>query len=180
MEELIQVGTVVATRGNRGEVAVRCPSRHPERLTDLASVLVEFPGGEPVRRKLVRNWVHRGRLILHFEGVAAIGDAEKLVGSRIYVLESELPELGEGTFYVYRLLGARVMSPTGREYGRVVDAEEGPGQDQLVVERPDGSRALVPMTSAIVRSIDISAGRILVDAPEGLLVGEAEIAGGKE
>ena len=43
------------------------------------------------------------------------------------------------------------------------------GQDRLVVLLPDGRRAQVPFVAALVPEVDLAAGRVVVDAPPGLL-----------
>jgi 16S rRNA processing protein RimM len=178
MTEPVHVATIVTTRGNRGEVAAVCPGGHPQRLAGLRSVLVAAEGDVPARREVTRAWRHGNRLILQFSGVDSIQAAESLVGWKVYLPEEELPELPEGQFYTFRLLGAAVVDRHGRRLGRVVDTEEAPAQDLLVVETPDGRRALVPMTLSIVTEIDAEGGRIVVDPPEGLLEGEPEVVEG--
>ena len=42
-------------------------------------------------------------------------------------------------------------------------------QDLLVVRRPDGGEALVPFVAAIVPTVDVAGGFVVVDPPEGLL-----------
>ena len=44
-----------------------------------------------------------------------------------------------------------------------------PAQDLLEIARPDGVRRLVPFVTAIVPTVDIAAGTVVVDAPPGLL-----------
>ncbi len=177
MEGSIHIATIVASRGNRGEVAAICPSGHPERLEGLLAAVLEARDGSRRQVRLRRAWAHRGRLVVHLEGVDSIGEAETLVGSRLYVAEADLPGLPAGGFYTFRAVGARVVDTAGRTLGRVVDTQEGPAQDLLVVERAGGGEALVPLIDAIVKKIDLEAGVVVVDAPEGLLEGEPVVAG---
>jgi 16S rRNA processing protein RimM len=121
------------------------------------------------------TWAHGPRLILHFAGVDSIDAAKALVGGRLFLAEAELPPLPDGAFYTFRIRGARVLDVAGRELGRVVDTQEAPGQDLLVMQRPDGGQALIPLTGAIVRQVDLEAGVVVVDAPPGLLEGEPEV-----
>ena len=46
--------------------------------------------------------------------------------------------------------------------------QPGPAQDLLVLDTPDGER-LVPFVKEIVTEVDVEAGRVTVDPPEGLL-----------
>ena len=42
-------------------------------------------------------------------------------------------------------------------------------QDLLVVRRTDGEELLIPFVSAIVPTVDLDGGFVVVDPPEGLL-----------
>ena len=43
------------------------------------------------------------------------------------------------------------------------------GADLLVVRRPDGGEALIPFVAAIVPTVDVDGGFLVIDPPEGLL-----------
>ena len=53
--------------------------------------------------------------------------------------------------------------------GEVVDVLHPPGPDLLVVRRDHDREALVPFVAAIVAQVDLSAHRLVLDPPEGLL-----------
>ena len=38
----------------------------------------------------------------------------------------------------------------------------------LAVDRPDGTQELVPFVSAIVPTVDLAGGRLVVDPPDGM------------
>ena len=50
-----------------------------------------------------------------------------------------------------------------------VSAVRHEAQDLLVVRRPDAAEALIPFVSAIVPTVDVAGGFLVVDPPEGLL-----------
>ena len=56
----------------------------------------------------------------------------------------------------------------GRERGRVADVVPGAAHDLLAVELPGGTSALIPAVAALV-TVELEAGRVLVDAVPGLL-----------
>jgi 16S rRNA processing protein RimM len=174
MNSPVLVATIVASRGNRGEVAAVCAGGPPERLLRLEEVLLGGGQGGLERVSLRRNWAHKGRWILKFPAVESITQAKALVGRRIFLEEAELPALQEDSFYTFHLVGARVLHRDGRELGTVKDSLTGQAHDFLVVERCDGVEALVPLVRAIVLEVDTRAGKIIVDPPAGLLEGEAE------
>ena len=53
--------------------------------------------------------------------------------------------------------------------GTVSEVVHGPGGELLVVSRPDLPDALVPFVTAIVPTVDLDGGRVVLDPPEGLL-----------
>ena len=174
MSEPIHVAKIVATRGNRGEVAAICSSGPPERLLELAEVLLGGAGGSLEKIGLVDNWSHKGRWILRFPQVDSISEAEAYVGRDIFLREEDLPRLPEGRYYTYDLVGATVCHADGRVLGQVKDTEAGLAHDYLLVDCADGREAMVPLTPSIVVSIDTAAGKVVVNPPLGLLEGEPE------
>jgi 16S rRNA processing protein RimM len=53
--------------------------------------------------------------------------------------------------------------------GDLVAVQHSGAQDLLVVRRPDGRERLVPFVAAIVPTVDVAGGRVVIDAPGGLL-----------
>jgi 16S rRNA processing protein RimM len=171
----VHVAKIVATRGNRGEVAAICSGGSPERLLALEEVLLGSSGAAMEKIGLAENWTHKGRWILRFPEIESISAAEAYVGRDIFLNEVDLPRLPEGRYYTFALVGATVVHAQGRVLGRVKDTESGLAHDFLLVECSDGREVMVPMTPSIVVSVDVEAGQVIVDPPEGLLEGEPEV-----
>jgi len=64
-------------------------------------------------------------------------------------------------------------STTGDAVGDITDVLHLPGQDLLVVRRPDNRETLVPFVADIVPEVDLAAERVVLDPPVGLLEDEA-------
>ena len=175
MSDLVHVGTVVRSRGIRGEVAVVCPAGHPERWVGLASALCGVDAEHTRRRAIERAWLHGRRLVVHFAGVASIQDATELVGCRLFLPEDELPVLPADSWYTFELVGVRVINMEDEDVGRVVDTLSGQGQDRMVIETLDGRRVEIPMVRAIISKVDLEARTVRIDPPEGLVAGEPEV-----
>jgi 16S rRNA processing protein RimM len=111
---------------------------------------------------------HRGGLLLTFAEVTDRSAAEALRG---VLLEAEVADdPGEpDAWYDHQLVGLRVEDPAGALLGEVVAVEHAPAQDLLVVSRPDRQRRLVPFVGAIVPTVDVGGGRLVVVDPGGLL-----------
>ena len=108
--------------------------------------------------RVVASRVHKDRFLVRFDEVRDRSGAEALRG-----LELRAPALQvEGALWVHELVGAKVVTGTGRDIGRVAALELNPASDLLVLE----SGALVPLR--FVTAFDPGA-RITVDIPNGLV-----------
>ena len=100
------------------------------------------------------------------------GDRESvdtLRNTQLLVPVADLPELEDpDSFYDHQLVGLAAQLPDGTVLGEVT-AVRHEGTELLVVRRLDGRELLVPFVSAIVPTVDVAAGHLVVDPPEGLL-----------
>lgn len=146
---------------------VRLPSGRPVPLS--AGPDVPSAGGPAVLTvQAVRR--HGERLVVRFEGIADRSGAERLRGAVLTVDVTDLPPPADPEeFYDHQLVGLAVALVDGQAIGTVADVLHGPGGDLLVVAREGDSDALVPFVHRIVPIVDVTAGRIVVDPPEGLL-----------
>ena len=168
------VGRVGRAHGLRGEVAVEVRTDDPEgRLGPGAVLLTEPAAAGPLTVETGR--AHSGRLLLRFEGVVDRTGAEGLRGVLLVVdvPDDERPEDPED-FYDHQLVGLRAETLDGASVGEVSDVLHLPGQDVLAVRRPDGRESLVPFVEAIVPTVDLDGGRVVLDPPPGLLEDAAE------
>lgn len=170
-------GHVVARIGKphalRGEVTVQLHTDDPESRLVPGVVLdtrAEPGSGVPRQLTLATTRVHRGIWLLGFEEIPDRTGAESLRGTRL-VLAGDQPDPAEDDegWYEEDLVGLTAVDPTGAVLGEVVALELGAVQDRLRLRRPDGQEALVPFVEAIVPEVDPEAGRVVVDAPPGLL-----------
>ena len=112
---------------------------------------------------------HSGKLVVRFEGVEDRNAAELLRGRVLQVDARTLPPLeDEDEYYDSQLVGLAAVLADGRPLGTVTDVLHLPHGDVLVVAA-DGREVLVPFVRAIVPAVDLAAGTLVVDPPEGLL-----------
>jgi 16S rRNA processing protein RimM len=158
--------------GLRGELVVEPHTDSPsERFAVGASFDARAPrGGFRGTLRVLAARPHSGRLLVTFEGVADRDAAEALRGVRLFLATSVLPPPEDPEeFHVHQLEGLRAELADGTRIGTVRDVIHGPGGELLVLDRPDADDALVPFVTAIVPTVDVPGGRIVVDPPEGLL-----------
>jgi 16S rRNA processing protein RimM len=159
----------------RGEVTVQVHTDDPEaRFVPGARFATEaLPGsGVPRELSLRSARVHNGTWLLAFDGIPDRTGAEGLRGTRLLVdtEDDAAPEgADEDAWYEQDLVGLRAVDLSGAELGTVSGLETGPAQDLLVLRLAGGGSAYVPFVSAIVPEVDVEGGRVVIDAPPGLL-----------
>jgi 16S rRNA processing protein RimM len=166
--ELIAVGRVGAPHGMRGAVFVTPWTDAPDARFASGSVLLTQPvtvGPLTVAAMQPRG----GRLVVQFTRVNDRTEAERLRGTELLVRAADRPSLVDpDEFYDSDLIGLRAHTVDGRELGPVHDVVHTPGGDHLLLI-VEGRQRLVPFVAAIVPNVDIAAGTLVIDPPEGLL-----------
>jgi 16S rRNA processing protein RimM len=70
-------------------------------------------------------------------------------------------------FYASDLIGLQARTVEGAELGPVQDVIDIAGADYLVLEM-DAIERLVPFVAAVVPTVDIASGVVVIDPPDGL------------
>ena len=168
-DDLILVGIVARTQGNRGEVIVNPHTDFPEeRFREGAELWLRRPGGEPERVTVDRMRVHLGRPVLGFTGVGTISEAEAFTNAELRIGPEEQQALPEGSYYHHELIGCRVELQDGTAVGSVTGVDGEAGSVRLVVKRPR-AEVLIPLARDICPVVDVAARRIVIVPPAGLL-----------
>lgn len=156
----VEVGFVVRAHGIRGELRLATHDPTSEVLGEVESLRL----GERVYPVSKARQAGDGWLVL-LEGVADRTAAEALRGQPVAVARESLT-LDDGEFLLSDLVGCKVELVDGTPWGEVVALELGP-QDRLVVHTAFVER-LIPVVDELLVEVDVQAGRIVVDLPEGM------------
>jgi 16S rRNA processing protein RimM len=164
------VGRVLRPHGVRGELAVEVLSDAPDRFSPGAELGAGDPDGDRALRPVTVTAarLHLGRLLLRLEGVEDRDAAEELRGALLSIPMAAARPLAADEFWPHQLVGLAVVDRQGRRRGKVADVLPGTAHDLLAVALPGGERRLVPAVAALV-TVELEAGRVLVDALPGLL-----------
>ena len=174
MSQSTVIARIGKPHGLLGEVTVQLHTDEPERRLAVGTVIdTEATSGTGVPPALtVRSTrVHNGVWLVGFEEIPDRTGAESLRGTRLVVDAADVhPAADEDdVFTEEQLRGLAVVDPAGTVLGEVGGLELGAAQDRLVILLPDGREAQVPFVAALVPEVDLEAGRVVVDAPPGLL-----------
>lgn len=166
------VGRIAKAHGITGEFVVDVRTDDPDD---------RFAAGKRMRLKRSRGGTetqvvvesvrpHGGRLLIRLQGVADRDAADALRGGLFVVDSAELPPISDpDEFYDHQLEGLAVRTVNGREVGTIAEVLHTAAGELLSVRDADGAEVLVPFVSAIVTSVSLPDGTVLIDPPEGLL-----------
>jgi 16S rRNA processing protein RimM len=169
IDQWIEIGTIVAPQGLKGEMRVYSNSDFPERFEQPGTRwLLKQGATEP-------EAVSKGIYIIELAGVENRDKAEALRDSKLMVPASDRPPLEEDEYHVLDLIGLPVFNQlTGEDIGVVVDIIPA-GNDLLEVQRHpvEGKtkpvKVLIPFVKEIVPIVDLEQKRIAIAPPPGLL-----------
>jgi 16S rRNA processing protein RimM len=167
LPETVAVGRVLRPHGVRGEVVVEVLSDVPARFQKGSRVMGVREGAPPLPLTVAAGRVHKTGAVVRFEGYDDRDRAGELRGLDLEIPRSEVPKAEPGTYYQFELLGC-LCRDHGAELGRVVEVVEDGGGVMLIVEG-EGRRIPVPFVKEFLRRVDVAAGTIDLDLPEGLL-----------
>jgi len=124
-------------------------------------------------------WPHKSFLVLKFQGVETISDAEPLLGAELQLPRSERAELEPGWTYLSDLIGCTVFDGQ-REIGEIEDVHFGAGEAPLLVVRGKEQRSKlpyeIPFAEAYLEKLDLERKQVRMKLPEGLLEVNAPLA----
>lgn len=163
--EPVVIGKIVAPVGIRGEVKVIVLTDFPERFSVGSEIMLKPPKGESRRVKIELQRPTKGGLTIKLEGVDTRNDAEALRDAQFVIDKSELATLPEGEFYVFDIIGLRVVTDDGRECGEVIEVLQGGANDVYVTS----TGICIPALRDVVVGVDVDKREMVIRPVPGLL-----------
>ncbi len=164
---LIRVGRILGPHGLRGALRLRPDDPASNSIHSLERVFIAQDGKDREYRIEASSPLGRGATRLVLEGLNDAAAAEQLKGAIVMAAQSDLPPLQPNQFYYREAVGCEVVLSDGRSIGKVEEVFSTGANDVFVVR---GEReVLVPVIADVVKSIDLQAHRITIEAVPGLL-----------
>ena len=163
----IVVGTLSGAFGVHGEVRLKSFCADPAAIADYTPLTTD--DGRTINQLVITGQI-KGAFSVRLDGVTTKEDADALRGVKLYARREQLPSLPDDEFYHADLIGLAVHDAGGAQIGTVKDVMNNGADDLLELSVPGKSdTALLPFTRAVVPTVDLDAGRIVADPPEGWL-----------
>lgn len=167
MSDRICVGAIAGAFGVKGEVRLKSFTATPEDVANYGPLFTE--DGTRSFHVTLTGQATSGALVARLSGVTGKETADALRGTRLHVDRARLPNLPDDEFYHADLIGLEIFDTGGRLLGRIRAVLNHGAGDLLEVHGPElKTPALLPFTRGAVPTVDLTAGRIVVDPPDGI------------
>src|SRR6202171_353658 len=159
----ICVARIGAPHGVRGAVKLWTFTEDPLAVKDYGPLTTK-DGARQFEVMHARE--AKGHLVATLKGVATREDAERLNGIELYILRDKLPATDADEYYHADLIGLAAVNAALEPIGRVAAIHNFGAGDIIEIAPPHGATMLLPFTNAVVPSVDLALGRVVIELPD--------------
>jgi 16S rRNA processing protein RimM len=158
----ICVARIGAAHGVRGAVKLWTFTEDPLAVTRYGPLATK-DGARQFEVTSARE--AKGYLVATLKGVATREEAERLNGVELFVAREKLPVASENEYYHADLIGLAAVTASDEPLGRVVAIHNFGAGDIIEIAPPQGATMLLPFSNAVVPSVDLAGGRVVIELP---------------
>ncbi|MBI4275223.1 MAG: ribosome maturation factor RimM [Rhizobiales bacterium] len=160
------VAQLGAAHGLKGEMWLRSFTEEPGAVAGYGALETE-DGARSF--EIVNLRAAKDRFVVKLSGIDNRDAAETLRNVKLYVPRDRLPAIGDESFYHADLIGLAAVTTRGEALGELIAIQNYGAGDILEIRLRDGTTVMLPFTDTTAPNVDIDAGKIVVDPPEGAL-----------
>ena len=166
----LKVGKIVNTHSLKGEVKVISSTDFEEERFKKGSKLLITRGNQLISEVVVQSYRnHKNFLLVKFEGIDSVEEAEKFKNLQIKIDSDEVGELEENEFYFHQIIGCEVFDENDKNLGEIIDILTPGANDVWVIKGENGKEILIPYIEDVVKKIDITSKKVNIEVMEGLI-----------
>ena len=165
MKEYIKVGKIVNTHGVKGCLKCLSLTDDMERFDELEYIYTEK---DDKKRKITNVWYKKGLFFLQLEDIDDINVAETFRDTFISILEDQLRELPNDSYYLFDLEGMEVYSTDGEYIGKISFVYQTGANDVYELVNKNKS-FLIPAVKDVVKEVNIKEKKMIINVIDGLL-----------
>jgi 16S rRNA processing protein RimM len=158
----ICVARIGAAHGVRGAVRLWTFTEDPFAVTRYGP-LVTKDGARSFEVANARGG--KGHLVAMLKGVTTRNEAERLNGIELYVTREKLPAIDADEYYHADLIGLAAVTTAEEPLGKVIAIHNFGAGDIIEIAPPRGPTMLLPFSNAVVPTVDIAGGRVVIELP---------------
>jgi 16S rRNA processing protein RimM len=159
----ICVARIGAAHGVRGAVRLWTFTEDPYAVKEYGPLTTK-DGARQFEVTHVRE--AKDHLVATLKGIATREDAERLNGLELYIAREKLPVTDDDEYYHADLIGLAAVDAAGEPLGRVTAIHNFGAGDIIEIAPLHGPSMLLPFTNAVVPTVDLANGRVVVELPQ--------------
>ena len=163
MSSQICVARIGAAHGVRGEVKLWTFTEEPFAVTRYGPLSTK-DGARQFEVTQARE--AKDHLVATLKGVTTRNEAERLNGIELYVARGKLPATEADEYYHADLIGLAAVTATNEPLGEVIAIHNFGAGDIIEIAPPTGATIMLPFSNAVVPTVDLAAGRVVIELPE--------------
>ncbi|MGH2411895.1 MAG: ribosome maturation factor RimM [Chloroflexota bacterium] len=163
--DLVLIGVIAGAHGVKGELKVNLETDFPDRFKHLRTV---YTGKDhvPVRVESARRL--GDRVAIRLADCTDRDAAQALRGTLLSIPSRDLMPLPAHTYYRDQIVGLQVVTTAGDALGTITEILV-TGSNDVYVVRDEQRETLIPALKEIVREVDVTGGRMVIEPVDGLL-----------
>lgn len=167
-EDCFYLGKIAKKYSFKGEVLIYLDTDEPEIYENMESVFVEF------NKNLVPYFIENASLHkndflrVKFEDIDSEADADEIIGHKIYLPLTLLPQLEGNKFYYHEVIGFEIIDQKKGAVGIIQSINDSSAQPLFEVLH-NNTELLIPMIDPFILTIDRKAKKVIMDLPDGLI-----------
>jgi len=162
MPAQVCVARIGAAHGVRGAVKLWTFTEDPFAVTRYGPLTTK-DGARSFEIAHVRE--AKDHLVATFKGIADRNAAERLNGLELYVARDKLPATDDDEYYHADLIGLAAETTDGAPLGNVIAIHNFGAGDIIEIAPASGASMLLPFSNAVVPTVDLAGGRVLIELP---------------
>ena len=160
---VICVARIGAPHGVRGAVKLWTFTEDPLAVKHYGPLMTK-DGARQFEVTHVRE--AKDHLVATLKGIATREDAERLNGIELYIAREKLPDTDEDEYYHADLIGLAAVNAADEPLGRVIAIHNFGAGDIIEIAPAQGPTMLLPFTNAVVPTVDLANGRVVIEPPQ--------------
>ena len=166
-EDCFRIGSILKTKGLKGELHIYVDFDGIENIK-FNTVFIETAGKLVPYFVASIKYLQKNAAYLFLEDVDTIEKAATLAKKDIYLPNKLKPKKKKNEFGLKDLLNFIAVDVNEGELGEIIQLQELP-QQLIATVHYQNKEVLFPLNEAVIQSIDVVKGIVMVDLPEGLL-----------
>ena len=168
MEKYLRVGVISSSHGVRGEAKIFPTTDDVQRFKKLKTCILDT-GREYKELHIESVKFFKQMVILKFKEITSIDELMPYKGKDLLVTRDQAVKLEENEYFICDLIGLRVVTDEGEDFGVLTDVIQTGANDVYEVKRPDGKEVLLPVIDECILDVDLEENVMTIHLMKGLL-----------